>query len=728
MVTNWVPRRGPDRDTERRTRQIKEIVRLGTVLRADMSLDDVLRHVVEAINSTLGFRVAVLNLLHADRERVEIVATAGLTQAERERLMKSPPLVSRLLGVLRPEFCISHSYYISHHYKHLFDGVESVTVYTALPPSAQRPPDAWHPEDVLLVPLVSQREDRLLGLLSLDQPEDGKIPSQDTIEIVELFASQAALAIDTSRLFAEREQERQALDTGLFELLFQLEQVRQGFLDVRVQLSAATLSPVADSLNAVLHVLASLLTNVRDAGDVVNARASATRDAASQLAADAQQQAEQIVEVSSAVEGMATNVRAIAEVAHDTSTIAQEAIEISNSGREAAERAVEGMSAVREMALQSVKKIKRLGESAQDIGEIVQMVSDFANQTNLLALNAAIEAARAGDNGRGFAVVAQEIRNLANNSNEAAKQIHARIRGIQNDTSAVVYAIEHSTQQVVVQSELATQAGAALEAVDAETQRIARAIGVMNETAMQQAQAAVRVAQSINDISQITAQTRDSMEQMRDSMDQVAGLARSLLNSISQLRLVNARHPQGPALLAAAPGNSLPSELATQPMPAYNSGPLNTIAAGAGARPAEENPGSAVWKGAVTKALPRTTFPLHPSATPAYPDIRDDSPYWDADSWPLPERGSTSGPLPQRPGSMSGPLDRPGANRGPLGREPGGEMGPGASGSFPGHPQRGMTSGPLSERTPGFSSPPPSPRPSPPPQSLPPLNHLPDEP
>src|SRR5262249_14551133 len=108
MVTNWVPRRGPDRETERRTRQIKEIVRLGLALRADLPLNVILRQVVEAINSTLGFRVAVLNLLHADREHVEIVATAGLTEVERERLTKSPPLVSRLLGVLRPEFCISH--------------------------------------------------------------------------------------------------------------------------------------------------------------------------------------------------------------------------------------------------------------------------------------------------------------------------------------------------------------------------------------------------------------------------------------------------------------------------------------------------------------------------------------------------------------------------------------------------------------------------------------------
>ncbi len=721
MVTNWVQRRGPDRDLERRTRQIKEIVRLGTVLRADLALDDILRQLVEAISTTLGFHVAVLNLLHADRDTVEIVATAGLTEMERERLLKSPPLVSRLLAVLRPEFCISHSYFISHNYKHLFEGVEGVTVYTPLPPSAQRPPDAWHPEDVLLVPMVSPREDRLLGLLSLDQPEDGKIPTIEAIEIIELFASQAALAIDTSRLFTEREHERKALESGLFELLYHMEQVRQGNLDVRVQLSAATLRPMAESLNGVLQRLGELLTNVRAASEVVNASASEARGAAIQLAAGAQQQAEQIVGVSSAVEGVETSVRAIAEVAYDSATIAQEAIEISNEGRQAAERAAEGMSAVREMALQSVKRIKRLGESAQDIGEIVQMVSDFAAQTNLLALNAAIEAARAGEHGRGFAVVASEIRNLANNSAEATKQIHARIRGIQNDTSAVVVAIEHSTQQVVVQSDLASQAGAALEAVDIVTKRIARAIGVMNETAMRQAEAATRVSSSIMEISGITAQTRDSMEQMRDSMDHLVELAQSLLKAVSVFHLGDAQRAQGLALLPAAPGSSLfAAELATQPMPAYSAMPSG-----------DANSMPPISPGSITTALPRTTFPLHPLEGMMNPELS-------RDPW---QRGSFSGPVGQ-PGPNSGPLERRGGSGTSGGSWSQREPSSGAlqaaqvtSGPLPERlaatsgPLRGQgaTSGPLGQRQVqvGYSGP--NSRPRTGQQSLPPLDHLPDE-
>lgn len=701
MGPHWAPRRGSERDLERRTRQIKEIMRLGATMRAEMGLENILRQVVEAVSSTLGFGVAVLNLVHDRNEHVEVVASVGLTDAEHQRLLKTPPPLSRLLAVMRPEFCISHSYFISHHYKHLLEGVEGVTVFSPVLPVSQRAPDTWHPEDVLLVPLVSPREERLLGILSLDQPDDSKVPALETIEIVELFAGQAAIAIETSRLFQEREQERQALEAQLFELLYHLEQVRQGNLDVRVQLSGNTLRPMADSLNSVLQTLSGLLANVRTAGEVVSGSASEVRASATQLSANAQYQAQQIYDVSSAVETMAMSVRTIAGIAHDARAVVQEAIEISQVGREAAERAAEGMSAVREMAIQSVKKMKRLGESSQEIGEIVQLVSDFASQTNLLALNASIEAARAGEEGRGFAVVAKEIRNLANSSAEAAKQIHARIKGIQNETNGVVVTIEHSTQQVVLQSELATQAGSALQAVDGATQRIARSIAEMNESATQQADSAAMVAHSMSGIAQITSETGERMEHMRGSMDRLVELAESLLSSIGAFRLGDGTRGAGLPLLPAA---FSPVEQETLPMPAVGTFGLPDQSNGfalpqmQGGQPGNQtsyvNP--VVVKGRATSALPRSNAPVHPLP----PDLRTPSRPTSASN----ASNVTSGPLPpshmnrvQITPSTSGPL--PPMRIGNLSTQ---GMGIPASASMPLAPR---TSGPPSPSGMGAPSP-----------------------
>lgn len=610
MVVNWVQRRGSDRDVERRARQIKEIVRLGTELRAEMGLESILARVVDAISGTLGFQVAVLNLFPSGAEYAEVVATSGLTDAERQRLIKSPPPVARLFSVMRPEFCVGRSYFISHLYKHLLEGVEGVTVYTPQPPSAQRSPDAWHPEDALFVPLYSPRhEGDILGILSLDQPDDGKIPSLETLEIVELFASQAALAIDTSALFQEREQERGALEDQLFALLYHLEQVRQGNLEVRVQADDQALRPMAESLNAVLEALSKLLRETRQAGVVVAENAGDMRDAVTQLVTNAQYQADQILEVSTAIGDMAASVHTIADIAHRAAGEAREAIEISQEGRDAAEHAAEGMSQVREMAIQSVKKMKRLGESSQEIGEIVQMVSDFTSQTNLLALNAAIEAARAGENGRGFAIVAQEIRNLANGSAEATKQIHARIKGVQNETNSVVIAIEHSTQQVVLQSELALRAGAALEAVDIATQKLARAIAVINDTATQQAETAAAISRSMSGIADITVQTRDSMEESRAALDRLEELARALLRSISVFRLGAAPEREAEPPASALSPAATP-EIVTQPMPAVSI-PGSAASIPLYAPPHVVAP-SPVARGATTRALPQSPAPLPP--------------------------------------------------------------------------------------------------------------------
>lgn len=687
MVQNWVQRRGTDRDLERRTQQIKEICRLGTALRAEIGLENILGQVVETITTTLGFGVAVLNLIHEGADEAEVVATSGLSEPERQLLVKSPPQVARLLAVMRPDFRVSRSYFISHNYKHLLEGVEGVTLFTPMPPSAQRPPDAWHPEDVLLVPLVSPRDDRLIGLLSLDQPEDGKIPTLETIEMLELFASQAAIAIETSRLFHERERERQALEAGLFELLYHLEQVRQGNLGVRVQLGGSALAPMGESLNAVAQTLGTLLANARSAGTVVSEKAAETRDRAVRVAESAQRQAQQILDVAVAVESMAGSVGSIAGTAREASAVAREAIEISNVGREAAERAAEGMIAVREMALQSIKKMKRLSESAQDIGEIVQMVADFASQTNLLALNAAIEAARAGENGHGFAIVAQEIRKLATNSAEATKQIHARIRGIQNETNNVVVTIEHSTQQVVLQSELAAQAGSALEAVDTVTQRIAQAIGDMNATATQQADAAMMVSGAIGEIAQITAQTRDGVAQMRTAMDHLVELAHSLLDSISVFRLAGSA--SGPALLPAASAHVM-TEQATQPMLALPSFASDPAAYERRPVPPPASAPRAMATGAVTRALPSTdTYPLTP-----YPPLQSqpNQPKFTQPVWP-----SASAPpaVPSfTPSSMSIPLSPPQESGAALPKPP--ALFPDSSGSLPVPPLE--TPAPLSER------------------------------
>lgn len=516
----------------RRALQIKEVLRLGNALRAELDLETLLNQMVEAITHSMGFRMAVLNLAHDDRPELECAAFAGISPEDQMRLRATPPTLSRLLAIMRPEFRMSQSYFIPHEHAYLLQGLE--VVRPEIPWQEGR---TWHPEDLLLVPLISPRENKLLGILSLDDPEDGQRPTLETIEIIELFANQAALAIDNARLFQQRERERRTLESAIFDFLTEVEHARQGNLTVRARVSETSLGAVADSLNAMLRALNVVLLEVRRAAEVVSRSSADLQVSAWRLAAGAQQQERQVTEISQTIQEMASSVQEVSDTAANATQVAHEALEITNDGREAAEQAVEGMKEVREMALQSAKKIKRLGESTQEIGEIVQLISDFASKTNLLALNASIEAIRAGEHGRGFSAVAQEIRNLANSSAEAAKQVAAKIKNIQNETNAVVVSIEHNTQQVVIQSDLASHAGEALQAVDTVMQRIVQHIEGISSAAAQQASAANLVARSMTDISQITFYTSRNINQMHAAMTQLTELAESLQRRIAVFQL-----------------------------------------------------------------------------------------------------------------------------------------------------------------------------------------------
>jgi methyl-accepting chemotaxis protein len=604
MVTNWFQRLGGDKEMERRARQIREIVRLGSTLRVDMSPRAIVEQVITSIHATIGFDVAALNFIHSDSDLVEIVGTVGLSPLDEQQLATQPPRLHQLNAMMRPEYRISNSYFISHIYAPLFADIPGVVV--APPQSAHvSKTDAWHQDDVLLVPLISPRDGRMFGILSLDQPADGKIPSLETIEIIEIFANMAANAIDMARLFQDRELDHRVQDHGLRQLLELMQQIRQGDLSSRSQAQGPLLGPIASSLNAVLTTLSQLLLEMRDSGQLVEETATETRETATHLATLAQAQAQQILEVSQQVDQMASNVQRIADIATQARAISTDSIEIATHGRDYAVQATQGMYQVRDVVLQAAKRIKRLGERSQEIGQIVQLVSDFANQTNMLALNASIEAARAGANGAGFSLVAKEIRTLAANSAEAAKDIHARITAMQTETNAVVVSVEQSTEQVVLQSERAAQAGSALEAIDAVTERIRASILEMSETAMVEAETARATARAMSDIARTSATTRDRMGQMREAMEGLVARASSLLRRLRFFRLGSTGVLRGSIVTTGGP----------QPSPYVPSGGPATFAGWRTGNPAPAGPPTAVPTTAPTNVPPDAQLPWERVAT-----------------------------------------------------------------------------------------------------------------
>ncbi|HEU5229113.1 MAG TPA: methyl-accepting chemotaxis protein, partial [Ktedonobacteraceae bacterium] len=243
----------------------------------------------------------------------------------------------------------------------------------------------------------------------------------------------------------------------------------------------------------------------------------------------------------------------------------QDALQNAKAGQSSVRQSIEGMQLIRENVQETSKKIKRLGERSNEIGEIVRIIEDIADQTNLLALNAAIQSAMAGEHGRGFAVVADEIRLLAERSTESTKRIATLVNSIQGDTYEAVVAMEDSTQEVVKGSQLADEAGRSLNSIYSAVERQAQMIESIARAAHEQTSVSEAVAVAMSRISEITRQTDAGTQEAAVSVSYLAELAEQLRASVSTFRLPERTNEMlgsfsnmpSPAELPGANGNQM---------------------------------------------------------------------------------------------------------------------------------------------------------------------------
>src|SRR5579884_3733865 len=446
--------------------QIKELLRLSKLLRVEHGLNDVLPQVVSSIANSTSFRTLVLNLIRD--QSICPVAFVGVSEEEQRVLQNGRDSVDDLMRFMRREFRVSNSYFISHEHADLFAHVTTVSTMSA----DRYKPGGWHPDDMLLVPLYSPREQKLLGFLSFDDPVNGNLPSEEQIEMIELFALQAAIAVDNALFYQDRENERPQLEESILHLRENMEQVKRGDLRKRMHTTHPELQPVVEIVNAVIDEIGSILGSVQMVTQAVDEHSRSVHRNSELLARDTNQQEQQVYQISSVINEIATMMNRISESAATLSKTAVEAMDITIEAQGAVDRAVEGMGQVREATMQSAHTMKALSESGQEINDTVLLITDLTIRMHHLALNAAIEATRAGEHGQGFAVVAQEIRTLAVHGGEAARKIAAYIRTIQHEMTAVSQSVEQSTQQVIMQTERVTQTGVALEAISMITEHL----------------------------------------------------------------------------------------------------------------------------------------------------------------------------------------------------------------------------------------------------------------
>jgi methyl-accepting chemotaxis protein len=298
--------------------------------------------------------------------------------------------------------------------------------------------------------------------------------------------------------------------------------------------STDELGNLAKSLNVMVDNLKNIISNILSAADHVASSSEEltisseqSAQAANQVgsvinnvALGAEQQLRSIDETASIVEQMSAGIQQIAANANEVASMADKTANAAQKGDKAVDITISQMDSIESSVMSSANVVTRLGERSKEIGQIVATISAIAGQTNLLALNAAVEAARAGEQGRGFAVVAEEVRKLAEQSQEAAKQIGTLIADIQNETDKAVTAIVDGTREVKKGTEIINNTGSLFKDIVANIDSVSIRIREISAAIQQMASDSQQIVNSVRDIDEISKTMAGEMQKISATTQQ----------------------------------------------------------------------------------------------------------------------------------------------------------------------------------------------------------------
>lgn len=344
----------------------------------------------------------------------------------------------------------------------------------------------------------------------------------------------------------------------LNELVQVAEQIASGNLSQKVQVQGvAEVNKLAVSLDKMREDLQNIILDIMSSAEQVSAASqqlTANADQSSQatqlvanticqLAQGADQQVATIDSTSTVVQKMSASIQEVSANASSVNIISEQASTAAQRGGKSIKAVMLQMDTIERTVANSAEAVTKLGERSLKIGQIVETISGIAGQTNLLALNAAIEAARAGEQGRGFAVVAEEVRKLAEQSQEATKQIGELIIEVQTETDKAVVAMNDGTREVKIGGEVVDTAGQAFQEIVGLVEGVSGQFKCISSAMEQMADESQQIVGAVYDIDKISKAAAEhtqtvsaTTEEQAASMEEIAAASQSLVMMAEKLQ------------------------------------------------------------------------------------------------------------------------------------------------------------------------------------------------
>ena len=355
--------------------------------------------------------------------------------------------------------------------------------------------------------------------------------------------------------------------------------VAAGDLASNIRVSPGDKDSIMAALSSMSHKLASTVQTVRQNAEGVATASAEIAQGNHDLSSRTEQQASALEETAASMEQLGSTVRQNADNARAANQLAMSASTVAVQGGEVVAEVVETM--------------KGINASSNKIADIITVIDGIAFQTNILALNAAVEAARAGEQGRGFAVVAGEVRNLAQRSAEAAKEIKELI-------TASVERVEQGTQ-------LVDKAGVTMTEVVNSIRRVADIMGEISAASSEQSSGVAQVGEAVTHMDQATQQNAALVEEMAAAASSLNQQAQELVNAVAVFTLGHGHSNSSAAAAASRSSMSRAPAPAAYRAPAKKMGSPSAAGASRGVAKAPAPGLAAPSGGAASSAAPRAS-------------------------------------------------------------------------------------------------------------------------